>query len=183
MPKEYIDRETAKEAIFEYICGHTMSKFLSRELLDASKKGAEGAMNELDYVPAADVAPVVHGEWVLVDHDEYGKQYECSVCGRSVVTRGNVTPPYCRCGAKMDGGGQDRFADIGKMYSEIKAEAIREFAERLKNKFYSYYEGLDENTSKSKYNGETLMYYEVADMIENCIDNTVKELTEEQNEP
>jgi hypothetical protein len=62
--------------------------------------------------------------------------------------------------------------------SIAKTEAIKEFAEKLKNKFYSYYEGLDENTGKSKYNGETLMYYEVADMIENCIDNTVEEMTE-----
>ena len=32
------------------------------------------------------------------------------------------------------------FADIGKMYSEVKAEAIKEFAERLKEytKLYSY---------------------------------------------
>jgi vacuolar-type H+-ATPase subunit I/STV1 len=73
--------------------------------------------------------------------------------------------------------------NLKKQLETVRSEAIREFAERLKNKFYSYYEGLDENTSKSKYNGETLMYYEVADMIENCIDNTVKELTEEQNEP
>ena len=28
----------------------------------------------------------------------------------------------------------DHFADIGKLYSEIKAEAIKEFAERLKQK-------------------------------------------------
>lgn len=57
--KEYIERGVAKRAIYEYICGHTMSKFLSRELLDASKGGAEGAMYELDYVPAADVVEVV----------------------------------------------------------------------------------------------------------------------------
>jgi hypothetical protein len=29
----------------------------------------------------------------------------------------------------------NQFADIGKMYSEIKAEAIKEFAERLKGHF------------------------------------------------
>lgn len=68
-----------------------------------------------------------------------------------------------------------------EQYTNGRTDGIREFAERLKNKFYSYYEGLDENTSKSKYNGETLMYYEVADMIENCIDNTVEEMTEESN--
>ena len=76
----------------------------------------------------------------------------------------------------------DNYESCLKCVEVIKANAIKEFAERLKNKFYSYYEGVGENTSKSKYNGETLMYYEVADMIENCIDNTVKELTEEQNE-
>lgn len=76
----------------------------------------------------------------------------------------------------------DNYESCLKCVEVIRANAIKEFAERLKNKFYSYYEGLDENTSKSKYNGETLMYYEVADMIENCIDNTVKELTEGQNE-
>lgn len=31
---------------------------------------------------------------------------------------------------------QNRFADIGKMYSEIKSEARKEFAERLKSKSY-----------------------------------------------
>lgn len=108
MNKEYIDRETAKETIFEYICGHTMSKFLSRELLDESKKGAEGAMNELDYVPAADVAPVVHGEWIVNPKREY--DYICSVCGGDAPEdrwRNNaILTPYCpNCGAKMDGGG------------------------------------------------------------------------------
>lgn len=33
----------------------------------------------------------------------------------------------------------ERFADIGKMYSEIKAEAIKEFAERLKKIAYKYF--------------------------------------------
>lgn len=67
--KEYIDREAAKKAIFDYICGHAMSKFPSKELFIASKRGAEGAFNEIDYVPAADVVEVVrckeckHGHW------------------------------------------------------------------------------------------------------------------------
>lgn len=101
--KEYIERGAAKRAIYEYICGHTMSKFLSRELLDASKGGAEGAMYELDYVPAADVAPVVHGEWCWE-----GKFKACSKCGSYVEwneTLGANFWKYCPfCGAKMDGG-------------------------------------------------------------------------------
>lgn len=60
---------------------------------------------------------------------------------------------------------------------EIRAEAIKEFAERLRNKFFNYYDGLTENTSKSCHNGDSLMFYEVADMIVDCIDNLVKEMT------
>ena len=60
--------------------------------------------------------------------------------------------------------------------NEIREIAIKEFAERLQDRFFNYYDVLNENTSKSNYRGETLMVYEVADMIENCIDNLVKEM-------
>jgi len=43
--------------------------------------------------------------------------------------------------------------------------------EMLKKRMFSYYDCVNENTGKSNYNGETLMNYEVADMIEDCIDN------------
>lgn len=53
-------------------------------------------------VPAADVAPVVHGRWEDdVYTDPYGgkwTKYRCSLCGRIEV----VKEPYCSCGAKMD---------------------------------------------------------------------------------
>lgn len=52
---------------------------------------------------AADVTPVVHGEWIL-DKDMYELLecivYSCSVCGRLEGKQ----EPYCNCGAKMDGG-------------------------------------------------------------------------------
>lgn len=107
--KEYIERGSAKRAIYEYICGHTMSKFLSRELLDASKKGAEGAMYELDYVPAAEVAPVVHGKWEASKKAFSYYHYRCSVCGCDNYSHtgrdGKVgIMRYCpNCGSKMDG--------------------------------------------------------------------------------
>lgn len=52
-------------------------------------------------IPAADVAPVVHGRWVLVNK-AYDK-YKCSNCGAlDYITIGQK---YCiYCGAKMDGG-------------------------------------------------------------------------------
>ena len=59
---------------------------------------------------SADVAPVVHGEWVLVgtnEHDyETSVEEKCSLCGRYVY-RYDTEPQdnYCpNCGAKMDGG-------------------------------------------------------------------------------
>ena len=44
-------------------------------------------------------------------------------------------------------------------------------ANELKNRMFNYYGCVNEHTSKSTYAGETLMNYEVADLIEDCIDN------------
>lgn len=44
-------------------------------------------------------------------------------------------------------------------------------ADALKDKMFNYYDCVNLNTRKDNYNGETLMNYEVADMIEDCIDN------------
>lgn len=44
-------------------------------------------------------------------------------------------------------------------------------ANMLREKLFSYYPCINENTHKSNYMGETLMDYEVADMIEDCMDN------------
>ena len=57
---------------------------------------------ELQGLPTADVAPVVHGRWV------YGEDVDiqCSVCGADAFTEGDyrqVKSRYCPdCGAKMD---------------------------------------------------------------------------------
>lgn len=39
-----------------------------------------------------------------------------------------------------------------------------------KERLFSYYPCVNENTHKSNYMGDTLMSYEVADMIEDCLD-------------
>ena len=41
----------------------------------------------------------------------------------------------------------------------------------LRKNLFSYYSFINENTMKSNYTGETLMSYEVADMIEDCFEN------------
>lgn len=44
--------------------------------------------------------------------------------------------------------------------------------DEAKRNLFSYYSFVNERTHKSNYMGETLMAYEVADMIDDCVDNT-----------
>lgn len=80
--------------------------------------------HELQAVPAADVAPVGHSEWILtttrcnIDEPEYFT-WNCSHCGyrrkRGRIGVDNDGKPkglYCeRCGFKMDGGEKDATVD------------------------------------------------------------------------
>lgn len=50
-----------------------------------------------------DVAPVVHGRWIMHD-DEFGLTCECSACHIETMGDGNYCP---KCEAKMDGGDGD----------------------------------------------------------------------------
>lgn len=51
-------------------------------------------------MPAADVAPVVHGKWIREDNS---LGWVCSRCGRGVNTNPEGIDLYCyHCGAKMD---------------------------------------------------------------------------------
>ena len=62
---------------------------------DGWDKAIDTAIEELDDIPAADVRPERHGEWLVS-----GECYECSGCGGGSTVNTN---PYCwKCGAKMD---------------------------------------------------------------------------------
>lgn len=62
-------------------------------------------LSELQDMLAADVAPVVHGRWDIMDG--YKTRRNCSVCGWDVPEYGKFYS-YCpNCGAKMDGGDGD----------------------------------------------------------------------------
>lgn len=55
-------------------------------------------------VPAADVAPVVHGRWIA-DGDGYHWTYNCSICAWKDGYPFNERHNFCpNCGARMDGG-------------------------------------------------------------------------------
>ena len=70
-------------------------------------KAAE-VLRGFDGIPAADVAPVVHGRWIHSRYDDCSEQFElvkCSQCNHEAysmalyVRGGNYCP---NCGAKMD---------------------------------------------------------------------------------
>lgn len=70
----------------------------------------------------------------------------------------------------------ERFADIGKMYSEVIAEAIKEFAERVKEKITDYYENQDQEEDEGSAVCDYLSY------LDCDIDDLVKERTGVQRE-
>lgn len=54
-------------------------------------------------IPAADVAPVVHGRWIA-DGDGYHWTYNCSICAWKDGYPFNERHNFCpNCGARMDG--------------------------------------------------------------------------------
>lgn len=68
----------------------------------------KGALHNNDAIPAADVAPVRHGRWIVsrIDYSWLGTEYpthcKCDQCGREIPYL--VMDDYCpRCGARMDG--------------------------------------------------------------------------------
>lgn len=70
------------------------------------KKRLEKVAKRVGTIPAADVAPVVHGRW-----RESGPLLECQSCGESYSRLGGNAGKlwnYCpNCGAKMDGGAEN----------------------------------------------------------------------------
>lgn len=93
-----------------------MAKYFERDavidLITRRYENPEICTQEINSIPAADVAPVVHGRWSdagfgeLPKHAPYG--WACSVCGGISFNNEYI---YCpNCGAKMDGGA-DHAAD------------------------------------------------------------------------
>lgn len=109
---EYIERSyIRKMAMFEM--AYTME----------TETDAAVVLRMIDDAPAADVAPVVHAEWLEDpfesiwpgDFDTDGNfivhtymAWKCSRCGRRIPDKQYQQyqngEPYCHCGAKMGGG-------------------------------------------------------------------------------
>ena len=92
---EYIEREAAEDAV-----GEAHLKELN-------------PVWELRDVPAADVAPVVHGKWIRPHWKNSDYCCDCSECDGEAMHREyqwnkkGIYPICPWCGAKMDGGAVD----------------------------------------------------------------------------
>lgn len=90
---EYIDRESIRKVLMDVCSDENCPMFIAATVDQV-----------IDYEPAADVAPVVHGEWITIDGIS-----RCSECGYIPAYDSAIDDlfysPYCpNCGAKMDGG-------------------------------------------------------------------------------
>lgn len=100
---EYIGRETFLKDIEELYClpckeaGKDYNGCMCRACWVDDMRGE--VINE----PDADVAPVVHGEWLL-RHIGAGHYWECSVCHTNPCIYVTEHTKFCpNCGARMDG--------------------------------------------------------------------------------
>jgi len=92
---EYIDKN-ATVGILE-----AMSRNADCECI---KKRLEKAAKRVNTMPAADVAPVVHGRWMYEKTEGGFHIWRCSRCGRGMNDNPEGIDLYFyHCGAKMDG--------------------------------------------------------------------------------
>ena len=96
---DFISREAAIKAIQDYGKGAISDGMTALDPVDDIVSLARA----MEWLDAADVAPVRHGQWLPTDLPHMAECEDCSVCGfRVVYGRGwNYCP---NCGAKMDGG-------------------------------------------------------------------------------
>ncbi len=111
---EYIDRKAIINRIKKYaldVYGINLDdplQFAGNSRAENFCEGLYEATELVDDIAAADVTPVVHGDWK-------GYFPHCSVCGEEALSRDNGTlhgayflTDYCpNCGAKMTGGTTD----------------------------------------------------------------------------
>ena len=100
---EYIEREAVLADEITYCLPYSVGKAAGRVVVFAE---------DIEAIPAADVAPVVHGRWGVTQVNGVDAIFACSECSREVKATnayfGKPTEhiakiyPYCHCGAKMD---------------------------------------------------------------------------------
>ena len=93
---EYIERDALMRRIKEIHCAECDSYHGVR----CRACWVDDTLGYIDSEPAADVAPVRHGRWLLVDTDTE-QFFLCNRCKKKEYWESYYCP---NCGAKMDGG-------------------------------------------------------------------------------
>lgn len=90
---EYIEREALLAWFGDYKANDPNEYLSPQHIID-----------DIAEIPAADVAPVVHGEWVVCGDGE-DVPWMCSHCGKTTAHKyKTMYGKYCpNCGARMDG--------------------------------------------------------------------------------
>lgn len=111
MMTDYIKRDALLEARELAICAYENAGIFNA---DAIRNHLKPLLDAVVDTPAADVADVVHGEWLRSDDDWNSlTTIQCSLCSEEwcFETDDDVSLlnyKYCpNCGAKMDGGFDD----------------------------------------------------------------------------
>lgn len=94
---EYITKEAAIEA-FEWGDADVIEDYGDGCDFGFSRGAIKSAIKS---IPAADVAPVVHGRWIPFHSKISGDIQYCSACEIGFAAKADYCP---HCGAKMDGG-------------------------------------------------------------------------------
>ena len=85
-----------------------MAEYIKREaaLMKLMQDGCSAKnLQSISDIPAADIAPLVHGRWISKNPHGYEWTFVCSNCGYVDGYPFNDRHNYCpNCGAKMDGG-------------------------------------------------------------------------------
>ena len=94
-----------------------MAEYIKREavidLITRRYENPEICTQEINSIPAADVALVVHARWIRPHWRNSNYCCDCSECGGEAMHRDyqwdkNGIYPICpNCGAKMDGGAEN----------------------------------------------------------------------------
>ena len=84
---------------------NVMAEYIDREvaLMKLMQDGCSAKnLQSISDMPAADVAPVRHGQWIEQEKYTFGTFYDCSICDNRILDNGHSWN-YCpNCGAKMD---------------------------------------------------------------------------------
>lgn len=90
-----------------------MAEYMEREMVlrtaHIMRPEDKSLETEIANIPAADVAPVVHGRWIRPRWKNSNYCYDCSECGGEAMHRDyqwakdGVYPICPNCGARMDG--------------------------------------------------------------------------------